>query len=101
MEQHPIYAYNLLNPIKYLQPALTIPYSHHEKWDGSGYPQKLKGEEIPIEARIFSVVDVWDALTSERPYRTAWTEDKVKQYIRDNRETHFDPAIVDVFLESL
>jgi PAS domain S-box-containing protein len=101
MEQHPIYAYNLLNPIKYLQPALTIPYSHHEKWDGSGYPQRLKGEEIPIEARIFSVVDVWDALTSERPYRTAWTEDRVKQYLRDNRETHFDPAIIDMFLESI
>lgn len=101
MEQHPIFAYNLLNPIKYLLPALTIPYSHHEKWDGSGYPQGLKGEDIPIEARIFSIVDVWDALTSDRPYRTAWPEDKVKQYLWDNRATHFDPAVVDAFFETV
>lgn len=101
MEQHPLYAFNLLNPIKYLQQALTIPYSHHEKWDGTGYPQKLKGEEIPIEARIFSVVDVWDALISDRPYRAAWSEEKVKQYLWDNRGTHFEPAIVDAFLETV
>ena len=101
MEQHPSYAYNLLNPIKYLLPALTIPYSHHENFDGSGYPQGLSGDDISIEARIFSIVDVWDSLSSERPYRSAWPEEKVKQYLRDKRETQFDPSLVDVFLETI
>lgn len=101
MEQHPTFAYNLLNPIKYLIPALTIPYSHHEKFDGSGYPQGIRGEEIPIEARIFSVVDVWDSLAAERPYRTAWSEDKIKQYLWENRGTQFDPAIVSEFLDTI
>jgi PAS domain S-box-containing protein len=101
MEQHPTYAYNLLSPIKYLQPALTIPYSHHEKWDGSGYPQGIKEDQIPVEARIFSVVDVWDALISDRPYRSAWSEEKAKQFLWDNRGIQFDPAILDEFLASM
>jgi putative nucleotidyltransferase with HDIG domain len=101
IEQHPTFAYNLLNPIKYLLPALTIPYSHHEKFDGTGYPQGIRGEEIPLEARIFSVVDVWDSLAAERPYRTAWSEDKIKQYLWVNRGTQFDPAIVNEFLETV
>lgn len=101
MEQHPTYAYNLLSPIKYLQPALTIPYSHHEKWDGSGYPQGLKSDNIPLEARIFSIVDVWDALISDRPYRSAWPEEKARQYLWENRSIQFDPQLVDVFLDSV
>ncbi len=101
MEQHPTYAYNLLSPIKYLQPALTIPYSHHEKWDGTGYPQGLVRESIPVEARIFSIVDVWDALTSDRPYRSAWAEDKTRQYIWENRSVQFDPELVDMFFQTL
>ncbi len=101
MEQHPSFAYNLLHNISYLKPALTIPYSHHEKFDGSGYPQGLKYDEIPIEARIFSVVDTWDSLSSDRPYRTAWPDEKVKQYITDDHGQQFDPSIVDIFLETL
>jgi PAS domain S-box-containing protein len=101
VEQHPTFAFNLLNPIKYLLPALTIPYSHHEKFDGSGYPQGIRGENIPIEARIFSVVDVWDSLLADKPYRTAWPEDKIKQYIWENRGTQFDPAIVSEFLDTV
>lgn len=81
MRQHPLYAYELLHPITYLRPALDIPYCHHERWDGTGYPQGLKGEEIPLCTRIFSVVDVWDALRSDRPYRLAWSEEKARDYI--------------------
>src|SRR4028118_507167 len=73
MHQHPSYAYDLLSPISFLRPSLDIPYSHHEKWDGTGNPQGLKGEQIPLAARIFAIVDVWDALTSDRPYRKAWS----------------------------
>jgi PAS domain S-box-containing protein len=101
MEQHPTYAYNLLSNIKYLQPALCIPYSHHEKWNGSGYPQGLKGEGIPMEARIFTIIDVWDALISDRPYRSAWTEEKARQHIWDKRGIEFDPDLVNIFLDSL
>jgi PAS domain S-box-containing protein len=101
VEQHPTFAFNLLNPIKYLLPALTIPYSHHEKFDGSGYPRGIKGEDIPLEARIFSVVDVWDSLAADKPYRTAWSEDKIKQYIWENRGTLFDPAVVSEFLATV
>ena len=82
MRTHPTSAYNLIAPIDYLKPAITIPYCHHEKWDGSGYPRGLKGEEIPLEARLFAVVDVWDALSSDRPYRAAWEREKVLAYIR-------------------
>ncbi len=99
MRQHPVYAYNLLNPIEYLRPALDIPYCHHEKWDGSGYPRGLKGEEIPLAARIFAIVDVWDALLSDRPYRKGWTEGKVLAYIQENAGSHFDPKLVEKFLE--
>ncbi|PWH19714.1 MAG: hypothetical protein DDG59_02065 [Anaerolineae bacterium] len=98
MRRHPVYAYELLAPIEYLRPALDIPYCHHERWDGSGYPRGLKGEEIPLAARIFAVVDVWDALTSDRPYRPAWDKEKSLQYIIEQRGKQFDPAVVDVFL---
>ncbi|MFN2145167.1 MAG: HD domain-containing phosphohydrolase [Anaerolineales bacterium] len=97
MRQHPVHAYELLSPIAYLQPSLHIPYCHHERWDGTGYPRGLKEEEIPLEARIFAVVDVWDALRSDRPYRTAWPETKAREYITENAGYHFDPEIVDLF----
>jgi len=100
MRKHPMYAYEMLSPIHFLRPALDIPYCHHEKWDGTGYPRGLKGELIPLSARIFSVVDVWDALRSNRPYRPAWPEDKVREYIRQLAEKDFDPKIVEVFLEA-
>jgi response regulator RpfG family c-di-GMP phosphodiesterase/PAS domain-containing protein/putative methionine-R-sulfoxide reductase with GAF domain len=101
MRMHPVYAYELLSPIAYLKPALDIPYCHHEKWDGTGYPRGLKGEQIPLAARIFAVVDVYDALRSDRPYRAAWPEDKVRQYIRDQSGKHFDPQIVELFMDFL
>jgi HD-GYP domain-containing protein (c-di-GMP phosphodiesterase class II) len=101
MHRHPIYAYHLLSPIAYLRPAIDIPYCHHEKWDGSGYPRGLKEEEIPLSARIFSVVDVWDALRSDRPYRKGWPEEKVRAYLQEQAGLHFDPRIVDAFLSLL
>ena len=97
MRRHPTYAYELLAPIGHLRGALDIPYCHHEKWDGTGYPRGLRGEQIPLAARIFAVPDVYDALTSARPYRPAWTTDRALAYIRENAETHFDPRIVEVF----
>ncbi len=99
MRRHPDYAHALLSPIAYLRPALDIPYCHHEKWDGTGYPRGLKGEEIPLAARIFAVVDVWDALRSDRPYRSAWPDGKAKDYIRTQAGKHFDPKVVKVFLQ--
>ena len=101
MRRHPQYAYDMLSPVSYLHPALAIPYSHHEHWDGSGYPQGLKGEEIPLAARLFAVVDVWDALTSDRPYRPAWTIKEATTYIRGLSGIHFDPDIIDKFMEIL
>jgi HD-GYP domain-containing protein (c-di-GMP phosphodiesterase class II) len=98
MRRHPTYAHELLAPIAYLRPSLDIPYCHHEKWDGSGYPRGLAGETIPLAARIFAVVDVWDALSSDRPYRDAWPSEEVLQYLRDGAGAHFDPRIVDTFL---
>ena len=98
MHQHPVYAYKLLNPIAYLRPAVDIPYCHHEKWDGSGYPRGLKGEQIPLSARIFAVVDVWDALCSDRPYRRAWSKEKARAYIKEEAGRHFDPQVVEAFL---
>jgi response regulator RpfG family c-di-GMP phosphodiesterase len=88
----------MLSPIHYLRNALDIPYCHHEKWDGSGYPRGLKGNQIPLAARIFAVVDVWDALKSDRPYRPSWTEEKVREHIQSLSGTHFDPQVVDAFL---
>lgn len=98
MRKHPTYAYEMLSSITYLEPALDIPYCHHEKWDGTGYPRGLKGEQIPIVARIFAIVDVWDALTSDRPYRSAWTKEETLKYIKEQSEKYFDPQVVDVFL---
>ncbi len=98
MRKYPQYAYNLLSTIAHLRPALDIPYCHHEKWDGTGYPRGLKGEEIPIAARVFAVVDVWDALRSDRPYRLAWPEEKVREYIVSQTFIQFDPKVVEVFL---
>jgi PAS domain S-box-containing protein/putative nucleotidyltransferase with HDIG domain len=99
MKKHPTFAYEMLSPIHYLRLALDIPYCHHEKWDGSGYPQGLKGAQIPLIARIFAVADVWDALRSDRPYRAAWIEEKVREYIRTSSGMHFDPQVVDVFMQ--
>jgi len=101
MRQHPRFAYEMLSPIEYLRPALDIPYCHHEKWDGSGYPRGLKGEEIPLAARLFAVVDVYDALTSDRPYRPAWPRQKTLEHIRQLSGSHFDPQVVETFMELL
>jgi putative nucleotidyltransferase with HDIG domain len=98
MRRHPRFAYELLRPITYLRPALDIPYLHHEKWDGTGYPNGLAGEAIPLTARIFAVVDVWDALRSDRPYRAAWPVEKVRDHIRALAGSHFDRAVVETFL---
>ncbi|MGB8214504.1 MAG: HD domain-containing phosphohydrolase [Anaerolineales bacterium] len=98
MRQHPQHAYDLLSPIPYLHPALPIPYCHHEKWDGSGYPRGLKGEEIPMVARIFSILDVYDALTSNRPYRQAWKREKALEYIQEQSGKYFDPRVVKAFM---
>ena len=99
IHQHPQQAVRMLENIPYLKSALAIPHSHHERWDGSGYPQGLKGETIPFAARIFAVVDVWDALTSDRPYRKAWSDRKARTYLKDKSGVLFDPQVVDVFLE--
>ena len=99
MRRHPVYAYELLGPIEFLRPALDIPYAHHERWDGTGYPRGLKGEEIPLAARIFAIVDVFDALTSDRPYRKAWTREEALAHIRRGVGTHFDPRVAEAFFE--
>ena len=101
MRKHPQDAYDMLSPITFLRPALDIPYGHHEKWDGTGYPRGLKGEEIPLTARLFAIVDVWDALRSDRPYRPAWPEAKTLDHLRQLSGTHFDPAVVEAFLEMM
>jgi PAS domain S-box-containing protein len=101
MRKHPQYAYDLIHPIKFLRPALDIPFCHHEKWDGSGYPRGLKGEKIPLVARIFAVVDVYDALSNDRPYRRAWPRKKVLDYLHQESGKHFDPQIVEEFLALL
>ncbi len=101
MQLHPRLAYDMLASITYLRPALDIPYCHHEKWDGSGYPRGLRGEQIPLAARLFAVVDVWDALRSNRPYRKKWPEKKVLDYIHSQAGEHFDPKVVDLFFNSL
>ena len=101
MQTHPEKAYEILSHIDYLIPALDIPYCHHEKWDGTGYPRKLKGKEIPLSARLFAVVDVFDALTSNRPYRKAWDKEKALAYIQEQSGKHFFPAAVSAFVEML
>ena len=100
MRRHPEFAREMLADIPYMQPALDIPFCHHEKWDGTGYPRGLAGEEIPISARVFAVADVWDALTSDRPYRRAWSEEKAEAHITAASGSHFDPAAVDAFIAS-
>jgi HD-GYP domain-containing protein (c-di-GMP phosphodiesterase class II) len=101
MRTHPQIAYDLLYPIEYLRPAISIPYYHHEKWDGTGYPKRLKGDDIPLEARIFAVIDVYDALSHDRPYRKSWTKEKVLEYIKSESGKHFDPAVVEVFIKEV
>ncbi len=98
MRKHPVYAYDLLSPISYLRRALDIPYCHHEKWDGTGYPRGLKGEQIPLAARVFAIVDVWDALRSDRPYRAAWSEPAVRKHLAGLGGTHFDPQVLAAFM---
>lgn len=101
MQNHTEYAWNFLSTIEYLRPVLDVPYCHHEKWDGSGYPRGLKGEEIPLAARIFAIIDVWDAITNDRVYRKAMTRDEALHVIQSGRGSHFDPQVVDVFLAML
>jgi response regulator RpfG family c-di-GMP phosphodiesterase len=98
MRTHPTLAYQWLSPIDYLRPALDIPYCHHEKWDGSGYPRGLAGEQIPLAARIFAVVDVWDALSSDRPYRKRWPDEKVHAHLCEQAGSHFDTQVVETFV---
>jgi putative two-component system response regulator len=98
MKLHPTYALEWLAPIAYLRPALDIPHYHHERWDGNGYPEGLRGEAIPLAARIFAVVDVWDAMTNDRPYRGALPPDEVREHIRCQSGKHFDPRVVEAFL---
>jgi HD-GYP domain-containing protein (c-di-GMP phosphodiesterase class II) len=97
IKQHPIYAYDMLKHIDFLLPAIDIPYCHHEKWDGTGYPRGLRADEIPFAARIFPIIDVWDALISDRPYRKGWSQQKVREHIRADSGKHFDPQVVDAF----
>ena len=98
MRKHPVFAHELLSPIEYLRPALDIPYCHHEKMDGTGYPRGLKGEQIPLSARIFAVVDIFDALSSDRPYRPAWPREKVLAHLLSLAGSHLDTKVVDIFL---
>lgn len=98
MRQHPQIAFEMLQPIEYLHSALDIPYCHHEKWDGTGYPRGLKAEEIPLVARMFAIVDVWDALRSDRPYRKAWPEEQVLAYLQEQSGKGFDPEVVEQFI---
>jgi putative nucleotidyltransferase with HDIG domain len=99
IRQHPVFAYQMLSPIEFLRPALDIPYCHHEKWDGTGYPRGLKGMQIPFAARVFPVVDVWDALVSDRPYRKGLPPSEVRQRIKADAGKHFDPNVVKSFLD--
>jgi HD-GYP domain-containing protein (c-di-GMP phosphodiesterase class II) len=97
IRRHPVYAYELLSPIAFLRRALDIPYCHHEKWDGTGYPRGLKGEQILLAARIFAVVDVWATLRSDRPYRRAWPEGEAWEYLTQQAGSEFDPQVVEAF----
>lgn len=99
IEEHPLCAYEMLKDIPFLEKALEIPLYHHERWDGTGYPHNMAAEEIPLSARIFTIADHYDALTSDRPYRKAWSQEKTLQYLRDNNGKIFDPEILEIFLE--
>jgi len=99
MRKHPVYAFELLSSIAFLRPALDIPYYHHEKWDGTGYPRGLKEKQIPLSARIFALVDVYDALNSDRPYRLAWPKEKIREHLLEQVGKHFDPKVVEVFFK--
>lgn len=99
IHMHPFFGFEMLSAIPVLAPALDIPYCHHEKWDGTGYPRGLKGKDIPRAARIFAVADVWDALTSDRPQRKAWSREGARKYIREQSGRHFDPNVVEAFLK--
>jgi HD-GYP domain-containing protein (c-di-GMP phosphodiesterase class II) len=101
MRLHPVYAYELLSPIQFLRHALDIPYCHHERWNGSGYPRCLSGTQIPLAARLFAVVDVWDALLSNRPYRQAWQAEEADRYLRSQAGELFDPQVVDAFFKEI
>jgi HD-GYP domain-containing protein (c-di-GMP phosphodiesterase class II) len=98
MRQHPVYANTLLGSIDYLRPALDIPRCHHERWDGAGYPRGIKGGDIPLPARIFAVIDAWDSLCTDRPFRNAWSVDQARQYLIDQAGKQFDPAVVEAFI---
>ncbi len=101
IRQHPLYALEMLSPIAFLRPALDIPHWHHERWDGAGYPNGLRGEEIPLAARAFAAVDIWDALRSDRPYRPGWPMGRVLDHLRSLAGTHLDPLVVETFLATL
>jgi len=101
MNYHPQYAFELLSPIDFLHSALTVPWCHHEKWDGTGYPRGLAGKDIPLNARIFALIDVWDALTSDRPYRGAWSKEKARDYIHSLAGVHFDPELIEPFFKMI
>ena len=98
MKRHVDYACELLSPIHFLEPAMDIPSGHHERWDGTGYPLGLRGEAIPLSARVFAIVDNWDALSFDRPYRCAWPEEKVRAYLKEEAGRLFDPRLVELFL---
>ncbi|MEH6579987.1 MAG: HD domain-containing phosphohydrolase [Amphritea sp.] len=100
MKKHPQFAYELMNDIDYLKPSVDIPYSHHERWNGSGYPRGLSGNDIPFAARIFAVIDVWDALCAKRVYKKAWPEEQVLVYLEQQSGIHFDPVVVQLFLDN-
>jgi len=99
MRRHPVYAHDLLSPITFLRPVLDIPYCHHERWNGTGYPRGLVEDRIPLIARIFAVVDVWDALCSDRPYRAAWPPERARAYLREESGSEFDTSVVQAFLD--
>ena len=100
MKQHPVIARDMMQDIEFLQPSIDIPYYHHERWNGSGYPEGLKGEEIPLAARLFAIIDVWDALVEKRVYKESWPEDQVMFYLQEQAGIHFDPQVVDLFLDN-
>jgi putative nucleotidyltransferase with HDIG domain len=101
IRKHPQLAYDMLEPIAYLRDALNIPYCHHEKWDGTGYPRGLSRTQIPLEARLFAIVDVWDAITTDRPYRQSWPREKALDYIREQSGKYFDPHLLEIFLQEI